>query len=393
MTKGAAVYVSLTWPSKVVEATPEWLAMFALESQACLGRTLNMLMGPDSNPARLRELLSRVRDSSSGSCSSNSDRAGGVPIVLYTSQGDRALYIMRARLASGRPGLPPICKLRMMRSDAIPYKTAAAPDGACKLIVQSAKPHRIVFVSDEFQARYNFTREQAVQRTLGIIQGPETDVQTWISAIGETLGGVSRTSNLQTYASSGMPMQGTVRCTPVVGKDEIDFVMMIFRFGSSSPINQEAAVGRSVEQSKDVARSSPSSSPARHSRRPPIRSQADAEQSMGMAEVAEMKMIEYKERVLQLRRAQSRKAAVEEAGKAPADANALTVEASGGALGLLVWLLTMILVSLVSSLKIVRSRPKENACNRPPLLHSDSCSSVDLSRLDPDHEHCTHCSL
>ena len=99
-----------------------------------------------------------------------------------------------------------------------------------------------------------------------------------------------------------------------------------------------------------------------------------------MAEVAEM--IEYKERVLQLRRAQSRKAAVEEAGKAPADATALTVEASGGAPGLLVWLLTMIfgaiLASLDSSLKIVRSRPKEKACNRPPLLRSDSFDSVEL---------------
>ena len=109
-----------------------------------------------------------------------------------------------------------------------------------------------------------------------------------------------------------------------------------------------------------------------------------------MAEVAEM--IEYKERVLQLRRAQSRKATVEEAGKAPADATALTVEASGGALGLLVWLLSMILVCLDSSLKIVRPRPKEKACNRPPLLHSDSCYSVDLCGLDPDHEHCPHCS-
>ena len=390
MTKGAVVYVSLTSPSKVVEATPEWLAMFALEPQACLGRTFNMLMGPDSNPARLRELLARVRDSSSGSCCSNSDRAGGVPIVLYTSQGDRALYIMRARLASGRPGLPPICKLRMMRSDAIPYKTAAAPDGACKLIVQSAKPHRIVFVSDEFQARYNFTREQAMQRTLGIIQGPETDVQTWISAIGEALGGVSRTSNLQTYASGGMPMQGTVRCTPVVGKDEIDFVMIMF--GSSSPIGQEAALGRSVEQRhrerlerhKDrherreqrqlSCRDSPAGKDAVG--RSPIRSQADGRRSMKMAQVAEL--IEQKARTYQLRQAQRRKAAIQEAGKAPADAHALTLEASGGVLGLLVWLFTMILVSL----NIVRSRPKEKACNRPPLLRSDSFDSVELAELE-----------
>ena len=91
-----------------------------------------------------------------------------------------------------------------------------------------------------------------------------------------------------------------------------------------------------------------------------------------MAKVTEM--IERKARTYQLRQAQRRKAAIEEAVKAPSDAHALTVEASGGVLGLLAWLFTMILVSL----KIVRSRPKEKACDLPPLLRSDSFDSVEL---------------
>ena len=91
-----------------------------------------------------------------------------------------------------------------------------------------------------------------------------------------------------------------------------------------------------------------------------------------MSLVAEL--IEQKARTYQLRQAQRRKAAIQEAGKAPADAHALTLEASGGVFGLLVWLFTMILVSL----NIVRSRPKEKACNRPPLLRSDSFDSVEL---------------
>ena len=95
-----------------------------------------------------------------------------------------------------------------------------------------------------------------------------------------------------------------------------------------------------------------------------------------MAQVAEL--IEQKARTYQLRQAQRRKAAIQEAGKAPADAHALTLEASGGVLGLLVWLFTMILVSL----NIVRSRPKEKACNRPPLLRSDSFDSVELAELE-----------
>ena len=109
MASWESVYLTVATPFIVVEATSAWLRMFGLDTAAIHGRTLDLLMGPGSAPARLHALLARVCE-----CSSKHNSGDGVngcnrscacrgrystQMVLYTAQGDSALYLIRAKLS------------------------------------------------------------------------------------------------------------------------------------------------------------------------------------------------------------------------------------------------------------------------------------------------------
>jgi len=214
----AAVYISLTSPPKIVKASPEWLAMFRLEATRCLGRTLNCVKGPETAAEKLAGLVDGVVHSA---------KTATTRVVLYTSEGKKALYAIRASPARGPLGHPPVCKLTMVKSDAVPYKMAAADDGSCKLLVEAAKPFRVVYSSDEFERKYDFTREYVVNRSLSLIQGPNTDMGAWRGLFDSVLTGRSQHLPLvHTYARNGTDESVCLRLMPVLGASDIDFVLV-----------------------------------------------------------------------------------------------------------------------------------------------------------------------
>ena len=213
---GVSVYISLTTPPKIIRTTPEWLETFGLEVQHCLGRTLNVIVGPETDPGKVNLLVDAVR----GGSSSASAR-----IVLYTSVGEKRLYTVRSRQARGALGVPPICKLTMQVSDAVPFKTAAVDDGLCKVIVHAEKPFRIVGCTDAFERRYGLSREQAVNRTLDIIQGPER-MKAWLALFDSAMKGIAQQSAIMTYARDGSALRERVLITPVLGGQDVDFIVV-----------------------------------------------------------------------------------------------------------------------------------------------------------------------
>jgi hypothetical protein len=46
---------------RIADASPEWLAQFGLDLEACRGRTLNLVTGPESNVQQLASLLETVQ--------------------------------------------------------------------------------------------------------------------------------------------------------------------------------------------------------------------------------------------------------------------------------------------------------------------------------------------
>jgi hypothetical protein len=112
----------------------------------------------------------------------------------------------------------------MQVSDAVPFKTAAADDGQCKVVVHAEKPFRIVGCTDAFERRYGLSREQAVNRTLDIIQGPETDMKTWLALFDSAMKGIAQQAVIMTYTRHGSALCESVLITPVLGGQDVDFI-------------------------------------------------------------------------------------------------------------------------------------------------------------------------
>ena len=158
-------------------------------------------------------------------------RCHGAQMVLYTARGDSALYVIRAKLSHRFAGQP-LCKLTMMRSDAVTFEAAAAPDSTCKAIVQSAEPHRIVALSSEFETLYGMTHAETLHHALGIIQGPRTDMRSWRALLQGALRGFTQQATLRTYARDAtLVPQIRMSATPVLGKRGIEFILV--RIGPS----------------------------------------------------------------------------------------------------------------------------------------------------------------
>ena len=225
----AGIYVSITGPPKIIKAAPEWLDMFGLEARACLGRTLNAVAGPESDMQRLQEMVEAVR---------NGRQASG-RAVLYTARGEKALYSLWAKPARGQGGMQ-VCKLTMRKSDALSHKTAAADDGSCKVVLGLEKPYRIMSTSEGFERKYGFAREESANRTLGLIQGPETDARGWLALVEGAQAGRSQAGTMKTYARDGTALCESVRVTPVLRRADIKFVVVTFGQGATNSNRPEA---------------------------------------------------------------------------------------------------------------------------------------------------------
>jgi hypothetical protein len=298
----AGIYVSITGPPKIIKAAPEWLDMFGLEARACLGRTLNAVAGPESDMQRLKEMVEAVR---------NGRQASG-RTVFYTARGEKALYSLRAKPARGLGGMQ-VCKLTMQKSDALSYKTAAADDGSCKVVLGLEKPYRIMSTSDGFERKYGFAREESANRTLGLIQGPETDVRGWLALVEGAQAGRSQAGTMKTYARDGTALCESVRVAPVLGRADIEFVVVTFGQDATNSNRPEAgcekaygaatrpamdvelplhAVGSCADENAERQRSTRSVRPRRRVEGAPCVSMGDVK-----------KMIELKARVRQVERA------------------------------------------------------------------------------------------
>jgi len=209
----SAVHVNLTPHPKILHATQKWLDTFALTPQACYGRSLTTISGPNTVWQRLSAAMGAAR----------SGKPAAARVVLYSSTGESALYSVSA-LPSQAPGQQPALKLCMRRTDAVSYKVAAADDGQCSLLVRAERPFRITWLSAMFERRFGLKADDVISRTLSIIRGPQTDVRAWLELIDGALAGCSTNGVIRVYMREGTAATEAICCTPVLGKDDIEFV-------------------------------------------------------------------------------------------------------------------------------------------------------------------------
>ena len=192
----------------------EWLAMVELDAETVAGSSLNVVTGTDGR--KVAKVVEAVRQGKQGSTTA----------VLYTPLGI-ALYAIDAYPREDPTG-DPICELRMQKCDSVAFNTALAEDGRCKLVVAANAPFCIVGVTAEFEQQFGFRRELALDRTLGLIQGPETDVLGWHAICECALKGDTAKLVVKAYTKDGAVRSCHMRVRPVLERGSARYLEMTF---------------------------------------------------------------------------------------------------------------------------------------------------------------------
>jgi len=209
------ISLSSASPPRIEDASNEWLEHFGFELPACRGRTLSLVLGPDSNPATLSSLVDTAL----------SGKRTQARLVLYAASGAGSLFHVHAR-----PTCDQQFELALTRCDALAsFEDAAQEDGVVKVLVHAKRPFRVAHVSAAFASTYGLAPEQLANRTLGLIQGPGTDVNAWTKALDGALAGARTSTCVQTYTCNGSEVEQAlteVNVTPVIGGGDVGYLLI-----------------------------------------------------------------------------------------------------------------------------------------------------------------------
>ena len=142
-TSSACVFLSLTAMPTIVGASQEWLDLMRTEKEMCLGRTINVITGPETNNRLLEDLIKCTQKEAQ--------------LLLYpVATGLKTLCSVRAQevARSGTSCAQRVCKLTMrpLLTQAVPYQSAVLEDQvSSKMIIEAAEPHHVVHVSNSFE--------------------------------------------------------------------------------------------------------------------------------------------------------------------------------------------------------------------------------------------------
>lgn len=209
-------------PPRIHSASSKWLDEFGFELHFCRNRTLNLVVGPDTDAGALARLITTVEHG----------KQAQATLVLYSRAGTGTLFHVRAQLSSSGARM----ELAMLYCDVVSMLEAGREDGSVKVLLEAKKPFRVVHVSSAFVAAYGFEPERITNRTLSMIQGPSTDLNVWKEMIHGALSGWAQEAHIQTYTCNGSEAEGLthVRVTPVMGTGDIGHLLIAMDHGKSS---------------------------------------------------------------------------------------------------------------------------------------------------------------
>jgi len=220
---------------KIEDVSHEWQQEFGMEAAVCRGRTLNLVLGPDSNAKILSSLLETVQHG----------KYAEAHVMLYASTGAGALYHLRGQPSSSGEQ----CELDMSRCDTLSFDEAIREDERVKVMLEAKKPYRVSHVSDAFCAAYGMTAANLSRRTLAMIHGPNTDVPSFTKMLDGAMTGSMQSARIHTYRSDGSEIETRMArmcATPVEKGGVISHILvqMGSRCGSSSvsPMSWDAVL-------------------------------------------------------------------------------------------------------------------------------------------------------
>jgi hypothetical protein len=169
------VFLSLSKPPKIVQACREWQKLMQLDKDKCLGRTLALITGQETDMCLLDSLV-------------HCTQARGWLSLCPPITGRKVLCGLQAKLVEQTGArttcAPHVCKLTMSPcTHALDCKTLMSDEHSSMLIVKVAKPHYIVHASKSFCIAYGFGNVSIVGHTAQVLLGPTSDATLWNETI------------------------------------------------------------------------------------------------------------------------------------------------------------------------------------------------------------------
>lgn len=207
---------------RIKEASAEWMAMFGLQcdAQGCRGRTLAVVQGPETDQRELNRVLQAVQHG----------KAAKTRVMLYSCSGSGTLFNVSARPSCCFEQ----CEMTMSRIDALTREAALVEDGVAKVLVAAKRPFKVAHVSCAFSKAYDIAPEHLLNRSLSMIQGPNTQQGAFAELFEAALQGSTQAAYVQTYTRSGTEVGRQLKyvtVAPVASGGDISFLLVAMAEG------------------------------------------------------------------------------------------------------------------------------------------------------------------
>jgi PAS domain S-box-containing protein len=209
--------VGLAAPFRIHAATRAFLDMFQLSVSTCIGRSLALVQGPETNVKLLVSIFETAGEQGVG-------KEANAMLMFYSSSGDGHLFRISIETQSS-PTETCIVSLELMQ--ATPLQDAVLPDGRAKVIV-SADQSLTVHVSPAFEKMYGYLWSEIKGRTLGFITGPNTNMALLHKQLISARDGHSEAALFLTNARDGQEILTVIQVNPVIDVGVVTQVVVFF---------------------------------------------------------------------------------------------------------------------------------------------------------------------
>jgi hypothetical protein len=208
-----ALLLKASHPHQIVHANEQWLQGTSFHLEKVVGRTLEILKGPQTESSRMAELETKFQEASSGkgcvAVLTHYTRAG-VPFrntVLVTPVGTNTG--LRA------PHLLVCCSIEFATGTPLPSPRLRLLSNIPSLLFAGIPPYRVVDVNHTWLEVCKFRRQDVIGNTMSIIQGPRTEKDVVARLMKAVKQKKSFRGTITNYDALQRPLSNTLEVTPV----------------------------------------------------------------------------------------------------------------------------------------------------------------------------------
>ena len=207
--------VGLAAPFRMHAATSAFLDMFQLSAATCIGRSIGLVHGPETNVKLLHSLFETVRVG----------KEANAMLMFYPSSCKGNLFRVSIEPQSASKDKTECCIVSLELVRATPLQDALLPDGRAKVIVSAES--QTVYASPEFETLYGYLWSEIAGRTLGFITGPNTNTALLHKLLKSARDGHSSTHTFFTNTRRGDELLTVIEVKPLVEGGLVSHMLLV----------------------------------------------------------------------------------------------------------------------------------------------------------------------